>query len=114
MEGLMHICQRWGDQVCNPEVADLKYPKEIAPGEPIPLWPCGAELQKIDDICKNCSENAFVIEKPECPVCDTHNIEPGELIKSMAFGPVKPSQTVFLYKCRDCNRYLTSHLNFFK
>jgi hypothetical protein len=112
VEGLMHICQRWGNLKCNTEVAELKYPKRMEPGEPIPLWPCGPELKQIDDICKGCEESAFEIDEPKCPVCETHNLQPGKVIKSMAFGPVKPSHKVFLYGCHDCNRYLTSHLDF--
>ena len=113
IEGLMHLCQRWGDQVCNPEVADLKYPKKVEPGEPMPLWPCGPELRRIDEICKVCEESAFEIDEPICPVCETHNLMPGEIIKSMEFGPVTPSQKIYLNKCQDCNRYLTSYKIFF-
>ena len=113
IEGLMHICQRWGDQECHPEVADLRLTKRVEPGKPIPLWPCGAELRRIDEICKDCKENAFTIEEPKCPVCETYHLEPGKIIKSLKFGSVRPSQGVFLFKCRDCNRYLTSHLSFF-
>jgi predicted amidophosphoribosyltransferase len=113
IEGLMHICQRWGKQVCHPEVADLKLPKEVEPGKPILLWPCGAELRRIDEICKGCKEYAFTIKEPNCPVCETYHLETGEYLKSLKFGPVTPSREVFLYKCKDCGRYLTSHLKFF-
>jgi hypothetical protein len=113
VEGLMHICQGWGDSYCHPDVSEPKLPRETGPGEPARLWPCGEEQRRLDEICRFCKHRIFTIEKPECPICEKESIEPGTYIRSFSSGPVKPSFEEFIYKCRICGTDLISHLKFF-
>ncbi len=112
-EGLMHICQHWGNSDCHEAVKENAFISELSPGDSVPLMACGEDLKRLDEICKNCTNNAFSIEKPECPICGTVLIERGAWFKSFSSGPVKPSEEVFIYKCRKCNRVLNSHIDFF-
>jgi len=53
-ERIIFSCKNWGNENCNPEVGKHRNPKELKPGEGIPLWPVGEEQKRLDVICKIC------------------------------------------------------------
>lgn len=105
MEGLMHICKYWGTENCYPDISNVKYAKEIEPGEDIPLWPVGDELRRLDEVCKKCDSRLFGIEKKECPVCGTKDIKwKGTKEIEYELGFIKGN----FYRCNECNTELIS------
>jgi hypothetical protein len=106
---LMDLCDNYDEEnKCHPEVANARRVSELKEGEEIPTWPVGADQQRLDSICEKCEHAHFEIDKLECPVCQSNQIEP-RIISELSYGPVKPSHTVYFYKCNECKQLLFSY-----
>jgi hypothetical protein len=110
---LMDLCENYGEEnKCTLEIMNARKVKEIKPGEDIPIWPYGEQQEKLDQICEKCEHGHFEIDKIECPVCQSNQIEP-RIISELSYGPVKPSHTVYFYKCNECKHLLFSYTKLF-
>ena len=101
---LRDICEHYRGKNCDPEVHKDRMPKEIQPAESIPIW---EPNEALDKICAACSEGQFRIEKRECPVCGSLNID-SRIIKGLAYGSTGLSRQLYLYKCENCGKNLVS------
>ena len=109
MEALMFICLNCGDANCPPEVGKFAHAEAKRQAwEKTKVWPSHNELKKLDEICRKCQKGFFSIEKRECPVCGSSQVESG-FIKEFSYGPVKPSHTIYPYKCAACGKSLFSY-----
>ncbi len=107
MKYLHTYCESFQSEHCNKEIMDAFMPKKINPGEEIPLWPIGEELERLNQICMNCEHANLFIENRECPVCRCNNLEV-PILKAISYGTKTPSRTVYIYKCHECHKTLYS------
>ena len=100
MKSLMFNCINWGGIDCHPEVSGHKYPKKLKNGEDPPLWPVGAELRELDEICKSCELRFFKIEKRECLVCGGRDFTERTGLEINMEGTNRYENSYF--KCKTC------------
>ena len=107
MKYLHAYCESFQEEHCDKEIIDAFMPKKIKPGEEIPLWPIGPELERLNQICMNCEHANLFIENRDCPICGSNNLEV-PLLKAISYGTKTPSRTVYIYKCLGCHKTLYS------
>jgi hypothetical protein len=106
LQGLMFQWLNWGDEECLSGVRgfadkpETKRPFTVAASSYIPL----KEITRLNAICSGCRDVFFKIEKKECLICGSDQVEP--MIKKESVS----SPLLFIYKCEDCGRLLFSDM----
>lgn len=100
------FCNYWRKPTCPSGELKSLYKKKVIEGKKF-NWPEGKELDKYDEICKECNK-PLEINKAECPACEATNYKI-QLIGD-PFSQHRRAGTVkiYRYQCVSCGRELTS------
>jgi ribosomal protein L37E len=101
---LMDRCFNYQERTC--QVEDVINARMSQEGALPRVFPFGEEQRKLDQICEKCPDRLFEIDAPICPACQ------GEIKRAIVTeetaGAVKPSWTIYHYRCRQCQSPLYS------
>jgi hypothetical protein len=86
----------WKGQGCNPELEKKGYPIIALKGKQWDI-PVGEELDRLNEICKNCDSRFIIVKTQACPYCDSKDVEKTGVSQDFHWMDMAHE-----FKCNEC------------